>query len=52
MSMTIKNLKEIISNLPDETTILIEENDINKVETINIQYYSDGRINLILSVLE
>ena len=50
--MTIKELKKIISNLPEETTILIEENDINDVETINIQFHSDGRTHLILSVLE
>jgi DNA polymerase III sliding clamp (beta) subunit (PCNA family) len=52
MSMTIKDLKEIISNLPDETVILIEENDISEVETVNVQYHSDGRLHLILSVLE
>ena len=52
MSMTIKNLMEIISSLPDETTILIEENDINEVETVNIQLHSDGRSHLILSALE
>ena len=50
--MTIKELKEIISNLPDETIILIEENDINDVETINIQIHSDSRTHLILSALE
>ena len=50
--MTIKELKEIILNLPDETIILVEENDINDVETINIQYHSDGRTHLILSALE
>lgn len=50
--MTIKDLKEIITNLPDNTTILIEETDINDVETINIQFHSDGRKHLILSALE
>ena len=50
--MTIKNLMEIISNLPEETVILIEENDINEVETVNVQYHSDGRTHLILSALE
>ena len=50
--MTIKNLMEIISSLPVETTILIEENDINEVETVNVQYHSDGRTHLILSALE
>lgn len=50
--MTIKNLKEIISKLSDDTIILIEENDINEVETVNIQLHSDGRSHLILSALE
>jgi NRPS condensation-like uncharacterized protein len=50
--MTIKELKEIISNLSEETIILIEGNDINDVETINIQIHSDGRTHLILSALE
>ena len=50
--MTIKQLKEIISNLNDNTVILIEENDINEVETVNIQIHFDGRTHLILSTLE
>lgn len=50
--MSIKELKEIISNLPEETIILIEETDINEVETINVQIHSDGRTHLILSALE
>lgn len=52
MSMTIKDLKLIIEDLMDDTIILIEENDINDVETINIQIHSDGRTHLILSALE
>lgn len=52
MSMTIKELKEIILNLPDETIILIEDEDINEVETIDVQYHSDGKTHLILSALE
>ena len=50
--MTIKELKKIISNLPEETIILIEESDINEVETVGVQYHSDGRTHLIFSVLE
>lgn len=52
MSMTIKELKQIIEDLTDDTVILIEETDINEVETINIQIHSDGRTHLILSALE
>ena len=50
--MTIKELKQIIENLSDETVILIEETDINDVETVNIQIHSDGRSHLIFSALE
>lgn len=50
--MTIKELKLIIEVLADDTVILIEENDINEVETVDVQYHSDGRIHLILSALE
>ena len=51
-SMTIGELKLIIKDLVDDTVILIEENDINDVETVNIQLHSDGRVHLILSALE
>lgn len=50
--MTIKELKLIIDDLADDTVILIEETDINDVETINIQIHSDGRSHLIFSALE
>ena len=50
--MTIKELKEIIEKLTDDTVVLIEENDINNVETVNVQIHSDGRVHLILSALE
>ena len=50
--MTIYELKLIIENLADDTVILIEETDINEVETIDIQIHSDGRKHLIFSALE
>ena len=50
--MTIKELKEIISNLPEDTTILIEDNDVNDVGTISVEFHSDGRKHLIFSTLE
>ncbi len=50
--MTIAELKLIIEDLTDDTVILIEETDINEVETVNIQIHSDGRCHLILSALE
>ena len=50
--MTIGELKLIIKNLVDDTIILIEETDINDVETVNIQIHSEGRSHLILSAVE
>lgn len=50
--MTIRDLKKIISALPENTVLLIEETDINDVETVNVQYHSDGRVHLIFSALE
>ena len=52
MSMTIKELKQIIEDLTDDTIILIRETDINDVESISIQIHSDGRSHLIFSALE
>ena len=50
--MTIKDFMKIISNLPEETVILIEETDVRDVETVEIQLHSDGRSHLIFSALE
>ena len=50
--MTIKELKFIIEDLADDTVIMIEENEINDVETIKIEIHMDGRSHLILSALE
>ena len=50
--MTINELKIIIKDLSDDTVILIEENDINEVETVTIQLHKDGRAHLIFSALE
>jgi hypothetical protein len=49
--MTIRDLKKIISTLPESTVLLIEETDINDVETVNVQYHSDGRVHLMFSAL-
>ena len=51
-SMTIKELKLLIEDLIDDAVILIEETDINEVNTINIQLHSDGRSHLIFSAME
>ncbi len=47
--MTIKQLKEIIANLPDETPVLISTEDVYNAETITIEYHSDGRQHFIIS---
>lgn len=50
--MKIKELMKVISQLSDETVILIEETDINNIETINIQLHPDGKTLLVLSALK
>ena len=50
--MTIKQLKEIISNLPDETPVHIDADDIYNLESITVEYHSDGRLYLVLSIVE
>ena len=52
MSMRIRELKEIINNLPEDTVLLVEQEDVLDVETIKIQHHSDGRCHLILSAEE
>ena len=49
--MTIRDLKKIISTLPDNTVILVEESDVTDVETVEVQYHADGRTHLIFSAL-
>lgn len=51
-SMTVKELKTIISNLPDETILLVEQEDVLDVETITVQHHPDGRAHIIFSSLE
>ena len=51
--MTIKQLKEIISNLPDETYILIDlEDKYTVVETVITEHHSDGRTHIVFSAVE
>ena len=47
--MTIKDFMKIISNLPVEAIILIKENGIHEVETVELRT-CNGRDNLIFSV--
>ena len=50
--MTIKELKMILEDLSDDTIILVEQNDVLDVESIEIQIHADGRTHLIFSSLE
>ena len=50
--MTIKELKQIIETISDDTVILVEETNVNDVETVKIELHSDGRTHLIFSALE
>lgn len=50
--MTVKELKQIISALPDETILLIDGDEVKDVKLVNIMFHSDGRSHLIFSSLE
>jgi hypothetical protein len=50
--MTIRELKQIIEDLTDDTEILIEQKEISDIETINIEIHMDGRCYLVLSSLD
>jgi hypothetical protein len=50
--MTIKELKPIIEKLTDDTAVLVQDNDINEIQSINIQIHSDGKLHLVFSTLE
>ena len=48
--MTIARLKTLTEQLPPDTIVLIEFPDrTTDVETLNIEYHTDGRSHLILS---
>lgn len=50
--MTIARLKQLTEQLPPDTVVLIEatkENAVQDIETINIEYHTDGRSHLILT---
>ena len=47
--MTIKELKAIIKTIPEDAVILINANDIYDVESVHVQYHSDGKVHVVLS---
>ena len=50
--MTIRELKKIISNLPEEALLQVDFREVNEVKSITVCYSVDGRVRLILSTLE
>ena len=48
--MTIQRLRTLTEHLPADTIVLIDLPDrVADVESINMQYHTDGRAHLILS---
>ena len=50
--MTIRELKKIISTLPEETVLQLGEDELNNVKNIVVQFHEDGRTRLVFSDLE
>ena len=50
--MTTKQLIEIISNLPEETPVILSTEDTYEAQTVMIEYHSDGRLYVIVSNAE
>ena len=49
--MTIKDLKEIVSILPDNAIVFVEDSKVSEIESTSIVLFSDGRKRLIFSAL-
>lgn len=49
--MTIKELKEIVFNLPDNAVVFVQDSKVSEVEHISVVLFSDGRKRLIFSSL-
>lgn len=50
--MTIAELKKILANVPDDAFVLVNATDIDDVETVSIEYHSDGRVHVTLSSMD
>lgn len=48
-TMTLEKLRQITNTLPADTVILINSEDISEIETISIEYHTDGRAHVVLS---
>ena len=50
--MNIAQLKSIINQLPDETILLLQAEQLDDVSTVVVEHHSDNRTHLIFSGLE
>ena len=49
--MTVKELKQILNNVPEDAILLVTGTDyeVTDVENISVEYHSDGRVRVIFS---
>lgn len=50
--MNIAQLKSIINQLPDETILLLQTEQLDDVSTVIVEHHSDNRIHIIFTGLE
>ncbi len=50
--MNIAQLKSIINQLPDETILLLQAEQMQDVESIVVEHHSDNRVHIIFTGLE
>jgi hypothetical protein len=50
--VTIAQLKSIINQLPDETVLLIQADQLDDVATVIVEHHSDNRTHIIFTGLE
>lgn len=47
--MTVYQLKEIISRLPDDSAVMIDgKRDLTYADTVNVEYFSESGVRVIL----
>ena len=51
LTMTVKELKQILNNVPEDAILLVTGTDyeVTDVENISVEYHSDGRVRVIFS---
>lgn len=50
--MNIAQLKSIIAQLPDDTILLLQTEQLDDVSTVVVEHHSDNRTHIIFSGLE